>query len=118
MNKVTIGPIVRGKTTSVTTTISNLGTAPTYDRWSVQLWLLNSAGKKVYAKALWVDLRKILPGVEGDDIEDGRPDDAAQGDLHGDHRRRGPAALLPEHDLSNYTHRADGSYTLGPVVAG
>jgi len=117
-NKVTIGPIVRGKQVAVTTTISNLGSAPTYDGWSVQLWLINSAGQKVWAKALAVDLRKILPGSKTTTTYLTVPTTLPKGTY---------AATIAVMDrlkysapmyLSNYSRRADGSYTLGSVVTG
>ncbi|HET7823221.1 MAG TPA: DUF4832 domain-containing protein [Ornithinibacter sp.] len=118
VTKVTVGPLVRGKASSVTTAISNLGSAPTYDGWSVQLWLINSKGQKTWAKALSVDPRKILPGSKTITTKFTVPTTLPRGTYTATiavvDRLKYSAPMY----LSNYSRRADGSYTLGSVVTG
>jgi hypothetical protein len=118
VNKVTIGPILRGKTTSVTTTISNLGSAPTYDRWSVQLWLINSKGQKTWAKALAVDPRKILPGSKTTTTNVLVPTTLPPGTYTATIAVVDRLHYSANMYLSNGLRRADGSYVLGSVVTG
>jgi hypothetical protein len=118
VTKVTVGPLVRGKAGYVTTAISNLGSAPTYDGWSVQLWLINSKGQKTWAKALSVDPRKILPGSKTITTKFTVPTTLPRGTYTATiavvDRLKYSAPMY----LSNYSRRADGSYTLGSVVTG
>ena len=118
VNKVTIGPLVRGKTTAVTTTFANLGSAPTYDGWSVQLWLVDSAGRKVYAKQLAVDLRKYLPGTYSKTSYISVPTTLPKGTYTATIAVVDRLKYSTPMYLSNYSRRADGSYTLGAVGAG
>lgn len=117
LSKVTVGAILRGKTLPVTVTMSNLGVAPTYDGWSVQLWLMDSAGRKVWAKALAVDLRKILPGTKTATTYLTVPTALPKGTYTATIAVVDKLGYAPPMYLSNYTRRADGSYTLGSVVA-
>ena len=117
LSKVTVGAILRGKTLPVTVTMSNLGVAPTYDGWSVQLWLMDSAGRKVWAKALAVDLRRILPGTKTATTYLTVPTALPKGTYTATIAVVDKLGYAPPMYLSNYTRRADGSYTLGSVVA-
>jgi Domain of unknown function (DUF4832) len=118
VNKVTLGPILRGKSLSVTTTISNVGSAPTYDRWSVQLWLINSKGQKTWAKALPVDLRKILPGSKTTTTKVLVPSTLPKGTYTATIAVMDTLRYSAPMYLSSTPRRADGSYTLGTVVTG
>ena len=117
VSKVTIGSIVRGKTVPVTVTMSNLGVAPTYDGWSVQLWLMDSAGKKVWAKALAIDPRKVLPGTKTATTYLAVPTTLPRGTYTATLAVVDKLGYSAPMYLSNYTRRANGSYTLGAVVA-
>jgi len=118
LSKVTIGPLLRGRSVAVTTTMSNIGVAPTYDAWSVQLWLHDATGKKVWAKALAVDPRKILPGTTTATTYLTVPTTLPPGTYTASVAVVDRLGYSSPMYLANYTRRADGSYTLGSVVAG
>jgi Domain of unknown function (DUF4832) len=118
VSKVTVGKLLRGRQTAVTTTVSNLGVAPTYDGWSTQLWLYDSSGRRVLAKALSVDLRKVLPGTKTVSSDVAVPTTLPRGTYTASIAvvdRLGYAGTMY---LANGLRRGDGSYTLGSVVVG
>ena len=118
VSKVSISKLLRGKSASVTTTISNVGVAPTYDPWSVQLWLVNSSGQKVYAKALSVELRKYLPGTYTKTTSFTVPTTLPKGTYTATIVVLDKQKYSSPMFLADYGRRADGSYTLGTVVTG
>jgi len=118
VSRVAVGKLLRGQRTAVTTTVSNLGVAPTYDNWSVQLWLYNSAGKKAYAKALWVDPRKILPGTKTTTTYVSVPTTLPRGTYTAAIVVLDRLGYAPPMYLADYGRRGDGAYTLGAVVVG
>lgn len=118
MSKVTVGPLVRGTTTPVTVTMSNLGVAPTYDKWSVHLRLTDSSGKRVWTKYLWIDLTKHLPGTKTYTSKVAVPTTLAKGTYTASIAVVDQLGYTTDMYLANYTRRADGGYTLGAVVVG
>jgi hypothetical protein len=84
----------------------------------VQLWLVNSQGQKVLAKALAVDPRKILPGSKSTTSTISIPTALPKGTYTATIAVVDRLKYSPPMYLSNYSRRADGSYTLGTVVTG
>jgi len=118
VSKVTVGKLLRGKSASVTATISNVGVAPTYDGWSVQLWLIDSAGRKVFAKQLSGDLRTLLPGSRTTTTTFTVPTSLPRGTYTAAIAVVDRLKYSSPMFLADYGRRADGSYTLGSVVTG
>ncbi len=54
--------LTNGGLLTFTTTLRNLGTAPTYEPWTVQVEVLNSSGVVRFAAPLNVDLRTMVGG--------------------------------------------------------
>ena len=54
-----------GRAIAVTTVFRNIGSAPTYDDWRVQLRLLGADNQLVAKAPLGIDLRGLLTGSTG-----------------------------------------------------
>ncbi|MFQ6172191.1 DUF4832 domain-containing protein [Oryzobacter sp. R7] len=106
--------LVSGGTAKVAIKLSNLGTAPTYDAWNVNLVLRRTSGAIVATVPLGIDLRTVLPGTQTLQ-RDVRlpviaPDKYVVALSVAD-----PAGYLAPMRLANTRRLADGSHQLGAL---
>ena len=63
VTRATVSPITAGQQFRVDLTVDNVGSAPTYEPWTVRLVLRDGTGHRVATLPMSVDLRKHLPGT-------------------------------------------------------
>ena len=117
VTSATVSAVSPGQPFQVDLAVANSGSAPTYDPWDVRLVLADSAGVRVAALPLGVDLRTALPGTQTFTRTLTAPA-VAPGDYRVSVEVRDPADYSAPMRLANASRAADGSYPLGTVALG
>ena len=117
VTKATVSPITAGQQFRVDLTVDNVGSAPTYQPWTVRLVLRDGTGHRGATFPMSVDLRKHLPGTKTSTVYLTAPKLAT-----GTYRTfieavRPSGYSAPLHWL-NGPRYSDGTYALGTVDRG
>ena len=115
LTRLSIGPVRPGQKMSVSVSLKNTGSAPTYDPWTVQLRLTNAAGRLAATIPLSIDLRKLLPGSAGYLRTVTAPAGLPTGTYTASVAVVDPSGYLAPMALANISRLTDGSYRLGRV---
>ncbi|MCL2541988.1 MAG: DUF4832 domain-containing protein [Nocardioidaceae bacterium] len=106
-----------GSPSDVTVAVRNVGSAPTYDAWRVELRLLRPDGTVAASSVLPIDLRKVLPGSRSFHVAASFPGVAA-----GDYRLAlavvDPSGYAAPMALATTGRDDGGDYPLGAVSVG
>ena len=107
---------VRGQSATLVVDWSNLGSAPTYDRWQVQVELADAAGTVVWSAPTSVNLRTVLPGARRTWPAVTPPSSLTAGTYAVRLRVTDPRSYLAPMNLSNTGTTAGGSLPLTTVT--
>ncbi len=115
LSRLSVGAVSPGQKVAVSLALKNSGSAPTYDPWTVELRLTDSAGRLAARLPLSVDLRKQLPGSQTYLRTVTAPAGLATGTYTVSVAVVDPSAYLAPMALANTSRLSDGSYRLGRV---
>ena len=112
-----MSPITAGQQFRVDVTVNNLGSAPTYETWTVRLVLRDATGHRVATLPMKVDLRKHLPGTTTSTAYVTAPN-LATGTYRTFIEAVDPAGYSAPLHWLNGPRYSDGTYALGTVGVG
>ncbi|WP_299446752.1 DUF4832 domain-containing protein, partial [uncultured Phycicoccus sp.] len=117
VTQATFSGIAPGKPFTASLTLSNAGTAPTYERWTTRLVLRDSSGGRVATLPLSLDLRTRLPGSSTFSQTLTAPE-LPEGSYTAALEVVDPEGYLPPMRLANTSRDIEGAYPLGSVPVG
>lgn len=115
VSSVTVPPLTRGTSATLSMTLRNEGSAPTYAPWQMTLQLRGSLGVTRASQPVNIDLRTLLPGTSTQNVTMNIPGSVSPGLYNLILMTTDPTGYLAPMRFTNANRTPDGGVLIGTV---